>query len=114
MSYKNFMKKIRYWDNQTSKWMLKHFYFLFFQIVLVTIFVTWFINTINSIEINAPTTEASTIERILVNQSVSISIITILAILNSFWMLYMFNGIQRIMNVLKDINYGITKLRYKK
>ena len=113
MAYKDFMNKVRYWDNQTSKWMMKHFYFMFFQIVLVAIFVAWFINTINSIEASVKASATSAIDQLLVNQSFSFTIVVLLMLLNSFWMLYMFNSIQRLTNILKDISYGINKMRYQ-
>ena len=113
MAYKDFMTKVRYWDNQTSKWMMKHFYFMFFQIVLVAIFVAWFINTINSIETSVQVSPRSVTDQLLVNQSFSFTIVVLLMLLNSFWMLYIFNGIQRLTNVLKDMSYSINKLRYQ-
>ncbi|HBG61937.1 MAG: hypothetical protein A2306_07460 [Omnitrophica WOR_2 bacterium RIFOXYB2_FULL_38_16] len=113
MSYKDFMNRVRYWDNRTSKWMMKHFYFMFFQGVLLVVFVIWFINTINTIDTNTKAVSSSVLEQLLINQSVSMLIIVLLMLLNSFWLLYTFNSIQRLSNLLKDISYSINKLRYQ-
>jgi len=110
MSFKNFMTKIRYWDNLTAKWLMRHFYFMFFQIVLFIIFLFWFVNMFNVIDVNYQTSRSSVLERAIMTQSVNATIMVLLLLLNSFWMLYVFNGIQRITNLLKDINYNIHRL----
>ena len=111
MAYKNLMTKIRYWDNLTAKWLMRHFYFMFFQIVLFVIFLFWFVNMFNVIDTNYQVTETSVLERAVMTQSINTTIIVLLLLLNSFWMLYIFNGIQRLTNILKDVSYNITRLR---
>jgi len=113
MSQGDFMNKVRYWDNLIAKWLMRHFYFMFFQIVLVIILGFWLTNTVQVIDASFQTSGASPFERLAVSQSINTSIIVLLMILNSFWLLYVFNGIQRIRNVLKDVNFNISKLRYK-
>ena len=113
MSYRDFMNRVRYWDNRTSKWMMKHFYFMFFQIILFFVFIIWFINTMNSINANIRASESVAVEQILVVQSNSFSIIVLLMILNSFWLLYTFKSIQRLATLLKDISYSVNKLRFQ-
>lgn len=113
MAFNDFMAKIRYWDNLTAKWLMRHFYFMFFQIVLLIIFLFWFVNMFNVIDTNYQVSKSSVLERALMTQSINTTIIVLLLLLNSFWMLYIFNGIQRIMNLLKDINYNINRLRGK-
>ena len=114
MAYSDFMKKVRYWDNLTARWILRHFYLMFFQIVLVIIFVGWFINTLQVIDISFETGKYDVLERLLLTQSINTSIIVLLAILNSFWLLYLFNGIQRLRSILKDISYNTSKLHHLK
>ncbi len=111
--FKNFMNKVRYWDNLTAKWLMRHFYFMFFQIALFIVFLFWFVNMFTVIDANDQASAASTIERILATQSVNMTIMVLLLLLNSFWMLYIFNGIQRLLNSLKDINYNLNRLRNK-
>ena len=113
MAFKDFMAKIRYWDNLTAKWLMRHFYFMFFQLVLVIILVFWLTNTVQVIDASFQASTTSVLERLAVSQSINSSIIVILPIMNSFWLLYVFNGMQRIGNILKDVNFNIRKLRYR-
>jgi len=111
MSFRDFMVKIRYLDNLTAKWLMRHFYFMFFQIVLFIVFLFWFVNMFNVIDINDQTARPSVLERAMITQSINTTIMVLLLLLNSFWMLYIFNGIQRLVNLLKDVNYNISHLR---
>lgn len=108
------MVKVRYLDNLTAKWLMRHFYFMFFQIALFIIFLFWFVNMFNVIDVNYQASRPSVLERAVMTQSVNTTIMALLLLLNSFWMLYVFNGIQRITNLLKDINYNIHRLLTKK
>jgi hypothetical protein len=107
------MKKINYWDRTVSRWMLRHFYFLFFQIVLVIVFIFWFINTIKMIDIGFELSKNNTVEHIMMNQCVNTSIIILLMLLNSFWLLYIFNTIKRLTNVVRDVNYTLGRMKNK-
>ena len=104
------MTKIRYWDTVMVKWLMRHFYMTFFQIVLVVVFVFWFINTISVIDIGSQT-PVNLAERALVNQSVNMNLIVFLMLLNSFWLLFMFSTIQNLRSLLKDIIYNTSRLR---
>lgn len=111
MRYSDFMNKVRHWDNQVAKWMMRHFYFLFFQIVLVAVFVIWFINLIGVVNSTLLSSPSGTIEKLLATQSINTSIIVFLMMVNSFWILYMFNSIMRIHTSLKDISYNTSRMR---
>ncbi len=114
MSYKNLISKVRYWDNITAKWLMRHFYFMFFQIVLVVIFFLWFMNLFNVIDSGFRSARTSSVTaRILSPLSLNLTIVVFLMLLNSFWMLFMFGAIQRIHNLLKDINYHLSRFRSK-
>lgn len=113
MAFKDFMSKIRYWDNLAAKWLMRHFYFMFFQIVLFVIFLFWFVNMFNVIDTSYQIPKTSLLERAVMTQSVNAAIIVLLLLLNSFWMLYIFNGIQRLINILKDISYNLNRLRLR-
>ena len=93
---------------------MRHFYFMFFQIVLFIVFLFWFVNMFNVIDVNYQVSKSSVLERAIMTQSVNSTIMVLLLLLNSFWMLYIFNGIQRMMNLLKDINYNIHRLITKR
>ena len=114
MAFHDFMNKVRYWDNLTAKWIFRNFYFLFFEIILVVIFFFWFVNSLHVISDIAEMDQRqgpSLIERLLTTQSVSMSILVLLVLFNSFWMLFIFNSLQRSMTLLKDINFTLMRLR---
>jgi Na+/H+ antiporter NhaC len=101
--------KLRYIDNQISKWMMRHFYLIFFQGVLFIIFLFWFVNLFKVIDVTFLSRSETIIEKTLVTQSVNQTIIVFLLLLNSFWMLYLFSGVLRIRTILKDIQYHLTR-----
>jgi len=112
MSYSDFMNKVRYWDNRTAKWFMRHFYFMFFQIVLVGIFFVWFMNVFSVIDISQAAGN-DIITRMLKSVSVNISILVLLLLLNSFWLLFMFNSMQRLATILRDISFYTSHLRHR-
>ena len=109
MGSEDFMAQIRYWDNRSAKWMMRHFYILFFEIFLVVIFFAFFVNVIQVININADISKSSIVERLMMSQSVSTLIIVLLLLLNSFWMLYMFSSILRLRGILREMNFNLNK-----
>lgn len=112
MSYKNIISKVRYWDNLAAKWIMRHFYFMFFQAALLGIFLFWFVNMFDVIDANFQASQSSSVtEHILAAQSVNMTIIVLLILLNSFWMLFVFSAIQRISSLLRDMNYHLSRLR---
>lgn len=109
VAYDNFMSKIRQMDNYFARWLMRHFYFLFFEIVLVGIFFIFIFNTFKAIDLaynNAPQTS---VEKLLAQQNINTLIIILLLLLNSFWMLYMFNGMERLRILLKDISFSLMR-----
>ena len=108
MSFNDFMSRVRYWDNHFNKWMIRHFYILFFQIVLVGLFVFFFILTINTIDIGTDLNEKPS-EHLMVLQSYNFLMLTFLLFLNSFWMLYIFGEIIRIRSSLKELVFNLTR-----
>ena len=111
MSFAAFMNKLRYWDNTVARWMLRHVYYMFFQVVLLIIFSFWLLNVFSVVEITSHPNQDFTVEHILKTQSINTTIIVFLLFLNSFWLLYIFSGIQRIGNLLKDLNFNLSRLR---
>lgn len=114
MSFNDFMNKIRYWDNLTAKWITRHFYLIFFEIVLVIIFLIWFVNMFHVIDAGYQMNEVSMQERILITQSINSTLMVILMIFNSFWVLFIFNSILKLRSLLRDINFNISKIRSQK
>jgi len=111
MSFEAFMGKVRYLDNQIAKWMMGHFYIFFFQIFLVFIFFLTFVNILKMIDINELVSQKDVIERLLLVQAHNSNLIVVLLILNSFWMLFVFNGLVRIRSILKDINFNLSRVK---
>jgi hypothetical protein len=107
----DFMNKVRQWDNRMAQWMIKHFYILFFEIILVGIFVAVFINTLKVIDINADIQRSNILERLLMAQSVNTLLIVILLLFNSFWILYIFSSLLRLRGLLKNIDFNLSKRR---
>ncbi len=114
MSYNDFLGKIRQLDNITAKWMMRHFYFMFFQLVLVVVFFFWLFNTMQVIDTNFRHDFTSITEKLMMNQTVSLTVVTFLILLNSFWLLYIFSSMQRMTTILKDVSFHISRLRTKK
>ena len=110
----DFMNRVRYWDNLIAKWILRHFYLTFFQIVLVFIFVIWFINTLNVLDFSFQMDKLAPIERILTTQAVSTTVIVLLLLFNSFWTLYIFSSLIRLKTILRDMNYQLSRMRNRK
>lgn len=111
MAFSDFMAKVRYWDSRSAKWMMRHFYILFFEFFLVAIFLIFFANTINVINLAADIGKTSTLTQLLLTQSINGLLIVLLLLLNSFWMLYMFNSVNRYRSILKEISFNTSKLR---
>ena len=53
MSFNDFMNKVRQWDNRTAQWMIRHFYILFFEIILVVLFIGVFVNALKVIDVGS-------------------------------------------------------------
>jgi hypothetical protein len=111
MGYNDFMNKIRQWDNKMAQWMVRHFYILFFEIILVVIFVAVFINALKVIDVATDMQKSSLIERLLMTQSVNTLLIVILLLFNSFWILYIFNSLLRLRGILKNIDFNLSHRR---
>jgi len=105
MTFADFMNKVRQWDNHAARWMMRHFYIIFFEFVLVIIFFVFLYNTFRTIDISHVIDEKNVMQQLLIQQSTNTHIIVILMLLNSFWMLYVFNEIGRVRTILKDISF---------
>lgn len=109
MSFEDFMAKVRYWDNRCARWMMRHFYIIFFEFVLVVVFFIYFYNIFRVIDLAAQTSPNSILEQLLAQQAVNTLIIIVLLILNSFWMLFIFDGLNRLRTLLREISYNLMR-----
>ena len=111
MFFNDFMNKIRQWDNRASQWIIRHFYILFFEIILVLIFLAVFANALKVINAAIDMHKDSVVERLLMTQSVNTLLIVILLLFNSFWMLYIFSSLLRLRSLLKNIDFNLSRRR---
>ena len=109
MGFNDFMNRVRQWDNRTSQWIIRHFYILFFEAILVAIFVGVFVNTLKIIDVNMDLHKDSVIERLLMAQSVNTLLIVILLLFNSFWMLYIFSSLLKLRSLLRNIDFNLSR-----
>ena len=109
MGYTDFMNKVRQWDNRSAQFIVRHFYILFFEIILVVIFVATFINSLKIIDVGIDLQKNNILERLLMAQTVNTLLIVILLLFNSFWILYIFNSLLRLRNVLKNIDFNLSR-----
>ena len=101
----NVMNKVRQWDTQAHRWVMRHFYILFFEFVLVVVFFVFLMSTRRTIDLAHDSAANNILEQLLIQQSTGTHIIILLMLLNSFWMLYMFSEISRLKVILKDISF---------
>jgi hypothetical protein len=111
MGFNDVMNKIRQWDNRSAQWIVRHFYILFFEIILVAIFVATFINSIKIVDIGIDVQKNTILERLLMAQSVNTLLIVILLLFNSFWILYIFSSLLRLRSLLKNIDFNLSRRR---
>ena len=111
MGFNDFMNQVRQWDNRMAQWMIKHFYILFFEIILVGIFIAVFVNSLKVIDISVDIQKSNIIERLLMTQSVNTLLIVILLLFNSFWILYIFSSLLRLRGILKNIDFNLSNRR---
>ena len=90
---------------------MRHFYFTFFQLVLLIVFVFMFRNLLNVLDSGYHHSDHTVVEASLHTLNINSIIISVLLLLNSFWMLYMLNAMQRLGNLIKDVSYNINRLR---
>ncbi len=112
MGFNDFMNKVRQIDNKASHWITRHFYILFFEAILVAIFIGAFVNALKVIDVGVDMHNNGTvIERLLMTQSVNTLIIVILLLFNSFWMLYIFSSLLRLRSLLKNMDFNLSRRR---
>ena len=109
MGFNDFMAKVRYLDNRSAKWIMRHFYILFFEIFLVSIFVWCFINNLWLVDLNNVIPPYHVTERLLLTQTVNGVIVIVLFMLNSFWMLFIFGNMIRFRALLKEMNFNLSR-----
>lgn len=111
MPLDEFMSKVRAWDNRCQRWLMRGAFFIFFELVLALVFCILLVNIMRFFDISTHSDNSDTIQQLLIQQTGNSLIIIGLLVLNSFWMLYMFSGINRLRLILKDISYSLMRRR---
>lgn len=111
MGFNDFMNKVRQWDNRSAQFIVRHFYILFFEVILVIIFVATFVNSLKIIDVSIDIQKNNILERLLMAQTVNTLLIVILLLFNSFWILYIFGSLLKLRNVLKNIDFNLSRGR---
>ena len=111
MGLNDFMNKVRQWDNRSAQWIVRHFYILFFEFILVIIFVATFINSLKIFDVSIDVQKNNILEKLLMAQTVNTLLIVILLLFNSFWILYIFNSLLRLRGLLKNIDFNLSHRR---
>ncbi len=113
MGFSDFWAKVREWDIRSAKWFTRHFYILFFEIFLLAVFFVFFANAIQVIAVGGEIHPDNLIEKLQFAQAVNGLILVLLVILNSFWIVHLFNTVIRYRAILKDISFNINKINRK-
>lgn len=111
MGFNDFMNKVRQWDNRSAQFIARHFYILFFEIILVGVFLAALWNVSKIIDVSVSVQKSSILEKLFMAQTVNTWLIVILLLFNSFWTLYIFNSITRLRSVLKNIDFNLSRRR---
>ena len=109
MNFQDFMNSVKKLDKRSSQWFVRHFYVIFFEIILVVVFFLFFVVTINTLNTAADARYRTGVEQLLINQSIIGLLVLFLLLLNSFWILFMFSGILRQSNILKNIDFNLSR-----
>jgi hypothetical protein len=111
MAYKDFMNKLKQWDNRAAQWMGHHFYIILFEAILVLIFLFAFINGLKILNTSFDVQKNNVTDQLLLAQSFNSTLIVMLLLLISLGMLNIINSNSRLRNVLKNIEYNLTRRR---
>jgi hypothetical protein len=109
MNTQDFLNTLRQLDKRSSQWFMRHFYVLFFEVILVGVICFFVVTTLNVFYTASDVPSRSTVEKLLVNQNHISLLILFLLLLNSFWMLFLFSGFLRVRNILKNIDFNLSR-----
>jgi len=111
MASGDLMNKVRQWDNRAAQWMGRHFYIILFEIILAIIFILAFINALKILNTGFDVHKESVPEQLLLIQSFNSTLIVMLLILIALGVLNIINSNARLRNVLKNIEFNLSKRR---
>ena len=111
MAYNDFLNKIKQWDYRASQWMGRHFYIILFEAILVIFFLFAFINALKILNASFSIQKNNVTEQLLLAQSFNSILMVMLLILISLGILNIINSNLRFRNVLKNIEFNLSKRR---
>jgi len=111
MASNDLMNKIRQWDNRAAQWMGRHFHVLLFQLILLCVFILAFMNVLKLINISFNVPNKNIADQLLLNQSINTTLTVMLLLLIALGVLNIINSNARLRNVLKNIEYNLSKRR---
>jgi len=111
MAYNDMMNKIKQWDNRAAQWMGRHFYIILFEIILGIIFLFAFINALKILNTSFDVHKENVADQLLFIQSINSTLIVMLLILIALGLLNIINSNARLRNVLKNIEFNLSKRR---
>jgi hypothetical protein len=111
MAYNDYMNKIKQWDNRAAQWMSRHFYIILYEILLGIIFLFACIIALKLFYISFDIPKDNITEQLLLTQTFNSILVVILLILISMGILNIINNNSRLRNVLKNIEFNVTKRR---
>ena len=111
MAYNDFLNKVKQWDYRAAQWMGRHFYIILFEAILVIIFLFAFINALKILNAGFGVQKNNITEQLLLAQSFNSILMVMLLILISLGILNIINSNLRFRNVLKNIEFNLSKRR---
>ncbi len=111
MAYNDFANKVKQWDNRAAQWMGRHFYIILFEAILAIIFLFAFINALKVLNASFDVPKNNVADQLLLAQSFNSILIVMLLILIALGLLNIINSNSRLRNVLKNIEFNLSKRR---
>ena len=111
MASNDLLNKIRQWDNRAAQWMGRHFYIILFEIILAIIFILAFINALKILNTGFDIHKNSVADQLLLIQATNSTLIVMLLLLISLGVLNIINSNSRLRNILKNIEFNLSKRR---
>ncbi|MDE1921171.1 MAG: hypothetical protein KGJ09_07070 [Candidatus Omnitrophica bacterium] len=111
MGQNDLLYKIRQWDNRAGQWMGRHFYIIFFQIILFIIFILAFIIGLKIIYTGFDVPQNDIVAQLLLVQDYGTILAIMLLILISLGVLNLINHNARLRGTIKNIEYNLSRRR---
>ncbi|MDE2221879.1 MAG: hypothetical protein KGK03_02290 [Candidatus Omnitrophica bacterium] len=112
MGQNELLSKIRQWDNRAGQWMGRHFYIIFFQVILIIIFILGFGIGLKTIYSSFDVPKNDVIAQLLLIQSYAMILTVMLLILIALGVLNLISHNSRIRSAIRNIEFNLSKRRF--